>query len=106
MSRSTIPTEDELRATAAELGLANEDGSYDRSLRNRLAAAWQLAKQERERADDPNERSTAWQLARFREDLAVHELASAADGLLVEVVRHLLRSQGLRLESRKETTPS
>ncbi|WP_378735405.1 hypothetical protein [Nocardia brasiliensis] len=106
MSRSTVPTEDELRAAAKELGIANADGSYDRSLRNRLARAVQLTKQEHARADDPGEHSTAWQLARFREDLAEHELASAADGLLIEAARHLLRSQGLRLESRKETTPS
>lgn len=106
MSRSAIPTEDELRAAAKELGLANPDGSYDRALRNRLAAAVQLAKQEEARATDPAERSTAWQLARFRDDLAALNLASAADGLLVEAARHLLRSQGLRLEPRKETTPS
>ncbi|MGW6699641.1 hypothetical protein [Nocardia sp. NPDC055049] len=105
--RPGLPTEDEIRAAAVELGHADEHGNYPRAIRNKLARAVQLAKQEQATAEDPNERSTAWQLVQFAEDLdAVHIRATDIGPLLVEAARHLLRSQGLRLESREETTPS
>ncbi|QIS00991.1 hypothetical protein F5X71_00395 [Nocardia brasiliensis] len=106
--RSVVPTEPELRKAAAELGLADENGNYDRSLRSRLAAAVQLAKREQEEAADPAAQSTARQLAHFQADLIAAGVRSdgAFEPLLVEAARHLLRSQGLRLDEREETTPS
>ncbi|MFC0314483.1 hypothetical protein ACFQNE_02065 [Gordonia phosphorivorans] len=45
MSR-TVPSEQELRAAAAELGIADADGNYPRDKRAQLAAAVQSARTE------------------------------------------------------------
>lgn len=105
---SAIPTEDEIRATAAELGIADENGNYPRAQRNRLARIVQLAKQQATEAADPNTGTTAQMLARFAGELhnAGPFTPEATSAVLAEAARWLLDSRGLQLGTREETTPS
>ncbi|WP_406234927.1 hypothetical protein [Nocardia sp. NBC_01009] len=107
VSRPRLPTEDEIRAAAAELGLADEHGNYRQRDRARLAAAVQAARQG-EAAATPGGSSTARQLGAFAGELAAAGVDATNTGpLLAEVGRYLLETQGLRLDSQgEEITPS
>ncbi|WP_280442229.1 hypothetical protein [Nocardia brasiliensis] len=101
-------TEDEIRAAATELGLADPHGNYRPRDRGRIAAAVVAAKQQHRAADTPGGWSTARQLGAFWGELIASGVEAGATGpLLGEVGRYLLETQGLRLDSdREETTPS
>ncbi|MGW5377439.1 hypothetical protein ACWESM_18535 [Nocardia sp. NPDC003999] len=115
-----MPSEDEIRAMARELGLADDTGRYRQSDRGRIAAAVRAAKAaEVDRAElDAAQRQAESLLAaalaelphlvaRVYSDLTDRGVDPAATGpLLAEVGRYVLEVQGLRLESRQEgTTP-
>lgn len=104
-----IPSEDRIRATAQRLGLADEHGNYPRELRNKIAAAVQIADDDQAAAEDPATGVTAELLARFAEDLdAVGIPDEACSALLVEAGRYLLRTAGLHLTpvpGKDTTTP-
>ncbi len=102
-----LPTEDEIRATARELGIADENGNYPRSQRNRLARIVQLAREEQADEADPHTGTTAQVLARFAGELHAAGLTTpeATSAVLAEATRWLLDTNGLQLESREETTP-
>ncbi|WP_280224928.1 hypothetical protein [Nocardia farcinica] len=103
-----LPTENEIRQAAKELGVAYENGDYPRHLRNRLARNVQLAKQEAAEAADPATGTTAEQLAAFAAELDAEGpfRAETTTAVLVEAARYLLETQGLRLSPREgETTP-
>lgn len=102
-----LPTEDEIRAAAAELGIADEHGNYPRWQRNRLARIVQLAREEQADEADPHTGTTAQVLGRFAGELrAVALTPEATSAVLAEAARWLLDSRGLQLETREETTPS
>ncbi|MFD3748328.1 hypothetical protein [Nocardia sp. NPDC058633] len=106
---ANIPTEDEIRSAAKELGLADESGNYPRHLRNRIARTIQIAKQEQATAADPAAGLTAEQLAQFAAELTTAGpfTAETSTAVLVEAARYLLETQGLRLAPKDEgeTTP-
>lgn len=104
----TLPTEDEIRGVAAELGIVDEHGNYPRAQRNRLARVVQLVKQQATEAADPQTGTTAQVLARFAGELRDAGLSTpeATSAVLAEAARWLLDSRGLQLETREETTPS
>ncbi|WP_433592318.1 hypothetical protein [Nocardia sp. CA-145437] len=102
-----VPTEDEIRDAAARLGLADENGNYPQRDRARIAAAIMQADQELTADADPANWTTARQLDEFRNELSAKGFngPEIVGPVLLEAARHLLRSQGLRLEPREETTP-
>ena len=103
---SDIPTEDEIRSCAKDLGVADESGNYPRHMRNRLARAVQLAQQETADDADPHTGTTAQVLGRLAAELHVAALTpEATSAVLAEAARWLLDSRGLQLETREETTP-
>lgn len=105
-----IPTEDEIRDAAQQLGLADENGNYPRHMRNRLARTVQLAKAETAVAEDPHTGTTAEVLGRFVTEL--HDTdrftPETTSAIAVEAARWLLETRGLQLDTatREETTPS
>lgn len=108
MPHQPMPTENEIRAGAIALGLADERGTYPRSQRNRIAQFVQLSKQEAAEAADPANRTTAEQLAAFAAELDAEGpfRAETTTAVLVEAARYLLETQGLRLTPTEgETTP-
>ena len=109
-----IPTEDEIRIGAKELGLADEVGNYPRHLRNRIARTLQLAEQAAAEPTgntaDPPTGNTAEQLAQFAGELtnAGPFRDETMTAVLVEAARYLLETQGLRLATPQDegaTTP-
>ncbi|OZE39102.1 hypothetical protein CH278_02125 [Rhodococcus sp. 05-2254-5] len=111
---SDMPTNDEIRAAAERLGIANPDGTIpnDALTRNRLFAAVQIAKRETAAEADPSNRTTVDTLAAFDRDLkdqvGYDEEADAnvRDLLIAELLRHLLRTEGLKLSTdTKEPRP-
>ncbi|WP_433658033.1 hypothetical protein ACQPW1_39700 [Nocardia sp. CA-128927] len=107
MPNPILPTEDEIRTAARELGLTDPHGNYRPRDRSRIAAAVQAAKQHETAAAAPGGWSTAHQIASFWGELigAGVDAASTAP-LLAEVGRYLLETQGLRLDSDREETTS
>jgi hypothetical protein len=95
-----LPTEDEIRAAAKKLGLADEHGNYPRRDRARIAKTIQLAGEQDARAAS----ATAVVLARFRDELTAHGFTHETSGPVVaEAARFLLHTAGLQLE--EGTTP-
>ncbi|WP_280393228.1 hypothetical protein [Nocardia wallacei] len=105
----SVPTEEEIRAAAARLRLADENGNYRQRDRARIAAAIQKAAQDQADELDPATGNTVQLLGRFRDELAEAgiERPDMVASLLTEAARHLLRTAGLQLQSEQieETTP-
>ncbi|MBF6135876.1 hypothetical protein IU501_23065 [Nocardia otitidiscaviarum] len=102
-----LPTEDEIRRAARELGIADEHGNYPRSQRNRLARIVQLAREQETDSADPHTGTTAQVLGRLAGELhAAGITPESTSAVLAEAARWLLDSRGLQLETREETTPS
>ncbi|WP_213452894.1 hypothetical protein [Rhizomonospora bruguierae] len=67
---TTLPTEDEIRAVAAELGLVDERGDYPRDKRTQLAAvAMKMRNLPADEPDEPEPRTTAQALDRFHTEM-------------------------------------
>ncbi|WP_378735527.1 hypothetical protein [Nocardia brasiliensis] len=102
-----LPTEDEIRRVAADLGIVDEHGNYPRSQRNRLARIVQLAREQSADDADPHTGTTAQVLGRLADELHAAALTpEATSAVLAEAARWLLDSRGLQLDTREETTPS
>ncbi|WP_433660795.1 hypothetical protein ACQPW1_00450 [Nocardia sp. CA-128927] len=103
----SLPTEAQIRDAAARLGHADEHGNYPQRLRSKLAAALQLADHETAEADPAPADTTAAQLARFDAELKAAGITcrTARVGLVVAAGEHLLKTVGLQLHPREETTP-
>ncbi|MEW1933114.1 hypothetical protein AB0362_13075 [Rhodococcus sp. NPDC079359] len=106
---SDIPTDDEIRAAAERLGISNPN---DAITRNKLFAAVQIAKREAAAEADPSNRTTVDTLAAFDRELKTQSGyddeadAHVRDLLIVELMRHLLRTEGLKLTTdTKEPRP-
>ncbi|MDQ0283760.1 hypothetical protein [Rhodococcoides fascians] len=105
---SDIPTEAEMLEAARRLGIERPDALE----RNKLYAAVQLAKREAAAEVDPSNRATVDTLAAFDRDLK-DQLgyddeadANVRDLLIAELLRHLLRTEGLKLSTdTKEPRP-
>lgn len=104
---SDMPTNDEIRDAAERLGITNPDGTIpnDAITRNRLFAAVQIAKREAAAQSDPANRNTVDTLAAFDRELKIQPGyddeadAHVRDLLIVELMRHLLRTEGLKLST-------
>ncbi|MEU1526355.1 hypothetical protein ABZ413_29580 [Nocardia rhamnosiphila] len=92
-----MPTEDEIRAAAKRLGLADENGNYKQSQRSRIAAAIVRAEKEVDEAADPETAPTADALARFDADLTAVGFGEGTRGVLLQAAAtHLLKTAGLK----------
>ena len=93
---SDIPTEAEMLEAARRLGIERPDALE----RNKLYAAVQLAKREAAAEADPSNRTTAETIAAFCKDLLDSGFDVARSGeVLAELLRHLLRTEGLKLST-------
>jgi hypothetical protein len=102
----SLPTEDEIRATAKFLGLADEHGNYRQRDRAKIAAAVHTAQRETDAAADPETGNTAEILGRLDTEMCTHGIGSDARARVLAVAAaHLLKTAGLNLKPREETTP-
>ncbi|MCW2089467.1 UNVERIFIED_ORG: chorismate mutase [Rhodococcus erythropolis] len=98
---SDVPTEDEIRAIAKELGYTDEHGNYPKNRRNELAiaAAEYKAGQQEQREREisaPLDGSTVEQLARFEAELRAAGYApDRARHLSDSIAPALVRRQGI-----------
>ncbi|WP_280441195.1 hypothetical protein [Nocardia brasiliensis] len=107
----TMPTEAQIRDAAKQLGHADENGNYPQRLRSKLAQAVQLAEVAETGIDEtPPPGTTAEQLGRFAAELTAAGLdgelwAPARADIVLAAAHHLLKTAGLHLIPREETTP-
>lgn len=103
----SLPNEAEIRDAAQRLELADENGNYRQRDRATIAAAIQAAKAEDDAAEDPETGNTAEILGRFERELFDNQVGPDARARAVgAAAAYLLRTGGLNLRPREETTPS
>lgn len=89
----SLPTEDEIRAVAAELGLVDEHGNYPREKRTQLAAVAVAMRDVPDDGDEPETLTTAQALSRFHDEMA-------AEGFALSAIADIIRAAATALITR------
>lgn len=102
----SIPTEAEITATAAELGLLDASGRYPRERRTQLAKVAVLMRDAPDDGAEPPEQiTTARALSRFHDELLAENFAgTAVHEAIGRTVSELVRRDGLVLAPIPTTT--